>query len=285
VLVPSDDVDWVSSELAELDTIGIEEITGGFTTRGRPVEAGFTLLRAGFVSDELAARAEAMLDGPYERRFEVLIGDDWLDAWRDGFEPVSVGDFLVWPDWKSGVEIPTGRDVGQVVRFDPGRAWGTGGHQSTKLALELLQDVPPTTLAHATVLDAGCGSGLLAVAAALLGAVHVDAVDIDITAPGVTDSNAARNGVGDRVHASNESVEAISQRNAGRYDVVLANILAPVLIELAPHLQIGLSTGGVLILAGLIDTQVDQIRNAFAPLTVVREVHDGVWRGLLLRRP
>ncbi len=284
VLVAPDEVEWVSAELSDLDTIGIEEVALGFTTNATPIPADMVMLRAGFASDAMAATAERELTGARWRRFEVLIGDDWLDAWRDGFEPVSVGRLLIWPEWRDlpDPSTPNAAEGLQVVRFDPGRAWGTGGHQSTRLALQLLQSLPAGTVKGAKVLDAGCGSGLLGIAAALMGAAPVDAVDVDMAAPPIVAANAARNDVGSVVTASTESVASVADRAAGTYDIVLANILAPVLIELAPQLVQALAPGGHLILAGLIDSQVGDICRAFTSLRVQHIAADGIWRGLLL---
>ncbi len=283
VLVSPDDVELVSADLAELDTIGIEEVAGGSTTNGTPVPEGMVMLRAGFASDAMAAAAEQELPGSHWRRFEVLIGDDWLDAWRDAFQPVVSGRFLIWPDW-SDAEVPEDTAELQVVRFDPGRAWGTGGHQSTRLALRLLQSLPAEAVEGATVFDAGCGSGLLGIVAALLGATHVDAVDVDMAAPPIVAANAALSGVESVVSASTETVESVAQRAAGTYDIVLANILAPVLIGLAPHLTQSLAPHGQLILAGVIDSQVADICRAYQMLRLEHIAADGIWRGLLLRR-
>ncbi len=282
VLAAPDDVEWVSAELAELDTIGIEEVAAGSTSNGTPIPDGFVMLRAGFASDTFAAVAERDLSGPHWRRFEVLIGNDWLDAWRDGFDPVPCGRFLIWPDW-SDDEPPNDAAGLQVVRFDPGRAWGTGGHQSTLLALRLLQSLPSELLEGARVFDAGCGSGLLGIVAARLGASHVEAVDIDMASPPIVAANAALNGVASIVSASTESVVSVVEHSPGAFDVVLANILAPVLIELAPQLVRAVAPDGSLILAGLIDSQVADICRAFAPLRVQHIAADGIWRGLLLR--
>ena len=159
VLVAPDEVEWVSAELSDLDTIGIEEVALGFTTNATPIPADMVMLRAGFASDAMAATAERELTGARWRRFEVLIGDDWLDAWRDGFEPVSVGRLLIWPEWRDlpDPSTPNAAEGLQVVRFDPGRAWGTGGHQSTRLALQLLQSLPAGTVSAGTFSQGATG--------------------------------------------------------------------------------------------------------------------------------
>jgi ribosomal protein L11 methyltransferase len=274
------DAEWVSSDLAELDTIGIEEVIGTHTTNGTEVPPAHVLYRAGFVSDLAAATAERELSGDIWRRLEVVIGNEWLDAWRDGFEPVEVGRVLIWPAWQGDPPEPT--TVDQIVlSFDPGRAWGTGGHESTKLALRLLQSLPE--LIDATLLDAGCGSGILSVAAIRLGAAHADGVDTDMSAPEITRNNAVRNFVGEHIIASNTLVVDLAQTHTGAYDVVVANILAPVLIELASDLLRLRKPGAPIVLAGLIDSQIERVVAAYAPLTATRVISDGVWRGLILR--
>jgi ribosomal protein L11 methyltransferase len=277
VLVPLADVEFASAELAELDTIGIEECETGTTTNGQTIPEGHVMLRAGFASDDAAAYAEEELSPPWRRRFEVLIGDDWLDAWRDGFEPVAVNNIVIWPSWWT--DEPDASAGHLIIRFDPARAWGTGGHESTKLALLLLQQL---TLTGRTVFDAGCGSGILSVAAALLGARHVMGADVDMASPGITRANAEHNGVGATIVATTEPIADIAKAQAGAFDVVVANILAPVLIEIAPALRALRAPHAPVILAGLIDSQVERVTRAFHPLQCVQIESDGVWRGLVL---
>jgi ribosomal protein L11 methyltransferase len=280
VIAPVADADWVSSELAELDTIGIEEVASAYSTDGREVPSDHLLFRAGFASDVAAAHAELELSRNWWRRFEVLIGNEWLDAWRDDFTPVEVGRLLVWPSWKGDAPAVAHPDQ-LVIPFDPGRAWGTGGHESTKLALTMLQALPE--LVGATVFDAGCGSGILSVAAVLLGADHADGVDTDMASPQIMMENAERSLVQDRVSASAESIEHVAFTRPGSYGLIVANILAPVLIEIAPALLTLRQPGAPIVLAGLIDTQVERVLRAYAPLQKSAELRDGVWRGLVLR--
>jgi ribosomal protein L11 methyltransferase len=278
VVIDEAELEWVSGLLSEFDTIGIEEVRDGSTTNGTPIRDGQVLLRAGFASDQAAAEAEQELDGPWQRRFEVLIGNDWLDAWRESFAPVEIGRLLIWPAWTVPAPQPAPGQV--VVPFDPGRAWGTGGHESTKLALTLLQTI---NLDEWRVFDAGCGSGILGVAAALLGAALVDGVDIDMASPAIAAANADRAGVSDRVRVSTTPIEAWANNHMHTYDGIVANILAPVLIEIAPQLLRLRRQSAPVILAGLIGSQVERVAEAYSPLRIINRVNDGEWVGLLLQ--
>jgi ribosomal protein L11 methyltransferase len=297
VLVPEADVEWASAELAEYDIVGIEEIRNGeirsgetlniqtrnaetvsTTTNGTPIGEGHVLLRVGCPSDAHAAELEQQLSKPWWRRFEVLIGDDWLDSWRDDFQPIEVGPILVWPAWFGDPPALTSPRI--AIPFEPGRAWGTGAHQSTQLALRLLLRLD---LRGAKVFDAGCGSGLLSVAAAKLGANEVLGCDIDMTAPAIAHANAERAGVRDRVTATTQSIRELTESTSGRWDVVVANILAPVLIDHADDLQQLVALNGHIVLAGLIDEQLERVSNAYLPFRVITTLADGTWQGLLLQ--
>ena len=143
------------------------------------------------------------------------------------------------------------------IRLDPGLAFGTGTHPTTALCLEWLDDLD---LDGRTVLDYGCGSGLLAIAALKLGARSALAMDIDPQAVTATRSNAVANGVDDRLEVVG-SDEAIG----GRYDVVVANILAGPLVELAESIATRLSSAGDLALSGILSEQVDEVAAAYRP--------------------
>ena len=145
-----------------------------------------------------------------------------------------------------------------VVRLDAGLGFGTGAHPTTALCLRWLAAHPPT---GADVIDWGCGSGILAVAAARLGARHLWALDIDPQALTATRDNAARNAVAARI----DVLAADALPAAARADLVIANILAPVLVALAPRLLAALRPGGALLLSGLLQSQVAEVAHAFEP--------------------
>jgi ribosomal protein L11 methyltransferase len=184
------------------------------------------------------------------RALEAVPARDWIRAAREQFTPVEItASFWIVPSWHGP---PPGARL--VIRLDPGLAFGTGSHPTTRMCLRWLA-------AHAqpwsNVLDYGCGSGILAIAAALLGARRVCAVDIDPAAVAATKDNANANGV---------TIAAGGPESAaGQYAVVLANILAAPLKLLAPVLAGRVAAGGDLLLTGILERQVDELRAAYAP--------------------
>ncbi len=185
-------------------------------------------------------------------RVDTLADQVWERAWLEHFHPLRFGERLwVCP---SDQEPPDPDAV--IVRLDPGLAFGTGTHPTTALCLAWLDAAP---LTHAQVIDYGCGSGILAVAAAKLGAATVHAVDIDPQALTATRDNAARNGVAERIHTcAPERLPAVTA------DIVIANILAGPLVELADHLSALLKPGAHLVLSGLLAEQADAVQRAYA---------------------
>jgi ribosomal protein L11 methyltransferase len=193
------------------------------------------------------AAAAAGLEVP-EFRTHRVADEDWVRATQSQFEPQRIaGRLWIVPTWH---EAP---GEGVVLRLDPGLAFGTGAHPSTRLVLGWLATQP---LAGARVLDYGCGSGILAIAAAKLGAARVDAVDVDPDALAATDDNARANGVELLVCAP----EALPP---GDYDIVLANILAQPLIVLEPLLAARVSAGGRVALSGILDAQAAEVAGAY----------------------
>jgi ribosomal protein L11 methyltransferase len=179
---------------------------------------------------------------------------DWVRLTQSQFEPVAITPtFWIVPTWH---EVPEG--AMQVIRLDPGLAFGTGTHPTTKMCLRWISRAP--TLGR--TLDYGCGSGILAIAAAKFGAEAVDAVDIDPAAVTSTLANAQANGV-----SLNAGLPDLA---SGTYDTVLANILATPLKVLAPLLCSHVTNGGNLVLAGILERQADELMEAYAPWVSLR---------------
>ncbi len=186
-------------------------------------------------------------------KIDVLEDKDWERAWMDNYHPMCFGDRLwVVPSW-----TPAPNPNAINLLLDPGLAFGTGTHQTTALCLEWLDGLD---LQDAVVVDYGCGSGILAVAALLLGAREAWCVDLDPQALLATRDNAERNGVSDRV-----KVFMPEDMPAVKADVVVANILAGPLAQLAGTLTGFLKPTGQLALSGIITSQVDELVSAYSP--------------------
>ena len=188
-----------------------------------------------------------------ECRLTALEERDWVRAWMDHFHPMRFGRRLwVCP---TGQTPPDPQAVN--IRLDPGLAFGTGTHPTTALCLEWLDGAD---LSGKTVLDYGCGSGILAIAAAKLGARRAWAVDIDPQALLASDDNAAENGVEDRIELASPAELPMDLQ----VDVLLANILAGVLVRLAPELGRRVQPGGRLALSGILEAHADAVQAAFS---------------------
>jgi ribosomal protein L11 methyltransferase len=202
--------------------------------------------------------------------------DDAPEAtWREFATAVEVGErVVIRPAWQAPLDRP-----GTIeVAIEPGGAFGLGDHPTTRLsAAAVSRLVSP----GARVLDVGCGTGVLAVLAARLGAGSVVAIDVAEAAKEATRDNADRNGVGDRIDASTTALTDV----AGEYDVVLANILAPVLVSLAPDLRRVTAPGGRLVIAGVLADRFDHVLAALAPMRPVRTEEIDGWAGVELADP
>jgi ribosomal protein L11 methyltransferase len=180
----------------------------------------------------------------------VVPDQDWVRLTQSQFAPVEVTpDFWIVPTWH---EVPA--QARQIIRLDPGLAFGTGTHPTTRMCLRWIARQPGMP---GRVLDYGCGSGILAIGAARYGAQDIDAVDIDEAAVESTRLNARANDV--RLNAG------LPDMAAGRYQTVLANILATPLKVLAPLLCAHVAEGGSLVLAGILERQADELKAAYAP--------------------
>lgn len=184
---------------------------------------------------------------------------DWVRLTQSQFAPVEITpEFWIVPTWHEPPE-----QAKQVIRLDPGLAFGTGTHPTTRMCLRWI--AKQGAFAGQRVLDYGCGSGILAIGAAKFGAPDIDAVDIDEAAVSSTRLNAEANGV--RLNAG------LPEAAKGRYGTVLANILATPLKVLAPLLCSHVAPGGSLVLAGILERQADELKQAYAPYATL-EVSD-----------
>ncbi len=200
---------------------------------------------------------------------------DWVRLTQSQFDPVPITpQFWIVPSWH---DVPEG--AVQTIRLDPGMAFGTGTHPTTRMCLRWIaaQGAARGEQGLGRVLDYGCGSGILAIGAATFGAAPVDAVDIDPAAVQATLDNASTNGV---------QLEAgLPERAQGEYQTVLANILATPLKVLAPLLCAHVAPGGHLVLAGILERQAEELQQAYAPWVnlAVADAEDG-WILMVARR-
>jgi len=250
----------VSVEDADADTAAERALYGepGLPAPGPGWQR--SLVKALFDDARQATEAAALLLAQPEAGRVTLLAvaelpeQDWVRLTQSQFEPVAITpDFWVVPSWH---EPPAA--ARRAIRLDPGLAFGTGTHPTTRMCLRWIAE--HATQAHppwSRVLDYGCGSGILAIGAGLFGARAIDAVDIDPAAVESARANALANGV-----AINAALPGAAQ---GVYALVLANILATPLKLLAPLLCAHLQPGGDLVLAGILERQADELKEAYAP--------------------
>lgn len=200
---------------------------------------------------------------------------DWTEGWKAGYSPQRIGRIVVVPSWLDEPIAP-----GEVqLRLDPGMAFGTGLHPTTRGCLHLLQQLDPMPT---VVLDVGSGSGILALAALRLGAERAICLDTDAAAVEATRANAISNGLGERVEAWHGELPAVPSEQFG---LVVANLVASLLVELAPRLAAHLRPGGLLLASGIIDHRADEVVDALAGagLVVQRRIDDDEWVSLRLQ--
>jgi ribosomal protein L11 methyltransferase len=268
LMVPEAQVESVSDALDALDALSVsvedadamtDAETALFGEPGMPApKEGWCRSRiVGLFNSDTAAHEAAALLGAQDffggcevLGVKNLPEQDWVRLTQSQFEPVAItDDFWIVPSWH---EPPSGAQ--HVIRLDPGLAFGTGTHPTTRMCLRW---IAARDLAQQRVLDYGCGSGILAIGAARMGAGDVTAVDIDPAAVTATDLNAHANHV--RLHSG------LPEQASGVFDVVLANILATPLKVLAPLLCAHVQVGGQLVLAGILSRQTEELKEAYAP--------------------
>ncbi|WP_249976588.1 50S ribosomal protein L11 methyltransferase [Vreelandella olivaria] len=212
--------------------------------------------------------------------YELLADRDWEREWMDDFTPLRMGERLwIVPSWHK----PPEADAVNLI-LDPGLAFGTGTHPTTALCLEWLDSLATTNqLQDKTVLDVGCGSGILAIAALKLGARHADATDIDPQALLASRDNAKRNHIADQ----QLSLYYPEQLVGGPYPIVTANILAGPLVELAPVIASHVAPGGSIALSGILANQANDVQEAYQAQGITMDepaIREG-WVRLSGKRP
>lgn len=279
---------WLELEVeADVEAVeAVSEILSRFAPGGTSVEPAFELVEEGLsarvdpsrpavvrayvpardpaAAAAAATAAEAALDhlrafelrpiGPIRTR--VVDEADWADAWKRHFPVTRIGRrIVIRPSWRRHRAAPGDA----VIVLDPGMAFGTGLHPTTRLCLEAIEDLADEgRLEAARVLDVGCGSGILSIAAVRLGAGSVLGVDIDPIAIEATAANAARNGLGAAIRPRVGSVPT----EAGPFQIVLANLIASLLVRLAADLAAELAAGGRLVASGIFRDREDDVRGA-----------------------
>ncbi|MDQ2934407.1 MAG: 50S ribosomal protein L11 methyltransferase [Chloroflexota bacterium] len=201
---------------------------------------------------------------------------DWMEAWKAGYTPQRIGRIVVLPSWLD--EPISAAEV--LLRLDPGMAFGTGLHPTTRGCLRLLQELRPMPPA---VLDVGSGSGILALAALKLGVERAVCFDTDAVAVEATLANAATNGLSDRVDARRGS---LPEEVPERFPLVVANLVASLLVELAPRLAAHATPGATLLASGIIDRRAGEVIGALtrAELILRERIDEDEWVSLRLER-
>jgi ribosomal protein L11 methyltransferase len=276
--VPESEADVASFELFELGATGLEVRDGTTLERGK---AGCQTLVASFEHDAQASSALESLPEAWSPRLSAIVGDAWRDEYKKYFHPFLLcRGLVVRPPWE-----PYAPKEGELVlTLEPGRAFGTGLHETTSLVAEVLAE-RAGELSGKGVLDVGTGSGILALTALLLGAGEARAIDVDADAVSVAKENGAANDLCERLVADDTPLGDLS----GRYAVVLANIEAGVLGELAPALAQRAAPGALVVLSGILappaSGQVPALLEVYSDFVHLETKTKGEWAALVLRAP
>jgi len=210
--------------------------------------------------------------------FKNLDDTEWSEQWKEFFKPLPIGErILVYPSWESVGDFP-GRDI--RIQIDPGMAFGTGGHSTTLLALELLES---SIQGGEKIADVGVGSGILSIAAVKLGAREAVAIDVDEKATGIARENSQKNGVGDRIHVMRgDSIRVIEDK----YDTIVCNIYTKVILSMIPDFRACLRSDGSLILSGILEIELPKIEVELQNngLAILETRFDEEWAAVLANR-
>ena len=224
----------------------------------------------------LSTRLPALgIDGVID--LEGMNEDDWAESWKQYYKPVPLGKVTIVPAW----EEYEAKDGEVIIRMDPGMAFGTGTHETTRLVIRLMQDL---IVGGERVLDVGTGSGILSICASKLGAKSCNAYDIDPVAVKVARENAIADGCDNITVGVSDLLRGVDLEG-GKYDFCVANIVADIIIRMLPDVTKYVKNASPLILSGIIGERADEVRAAVIShgFTVEKEIKENDWVGMLVR--
>lgn len=237
-----------------------------------PEERSLAECRA-FINDRLLALSIAA-----EITAEGLKEEDWAENWKQYYKPVKLGRITIVPAW----EDYTAEEGEVIIRMDPGMAFGTGTHETTRLVIRLMQN---EILTDKKVLDMGTGSGILSIAAAKLGAKSCNAYDIDPVAVKVARENVSDSGF-KNIEVGISDLLAGVDLSGGKYDICLANIVADIILRMLPDVDKYVKADGKIILSGIIAPRADEIREALCAhgYKILNEANENDWLAMLVTK-
>ena len=220
--------------------------------------------------------AELSLDA--EISFEGMNEDDWAESWKQYYKPIHLGKVTIVPAW----EKYDAKDGEVIIRMDPGMAFGTGTHETTRLVMRIMQD---EIKGGERLLDVGTGSGILSICASKLGAKSCNAYDIDPVAVKVARENAKDDGC-DNITVGVSDLLAGVDLSGGKYDFCVANIVADIIIRMMPDIPDYLEDGAPLILSGIIAPRADEVRDCVKKygFNIIREEQENDWIAIMAKR-
>jgi ribosomal protein L11 methyltransferase len=257
--------------LWELGATGLEERDE--TTLVREPAPALPVVIASFPDEAAAQYALKELRPEYDAEISYEARQDWAIEWRRGFGAQRIGKrLLLHPSWE---KVESQADE-VVLSIDPENAFGSGDHETTRLVLQILDE---RVTGGERVLDVGCGSAVLSIAALRLGAASAVAIDIEEDAVVVALRNASLNAVASQLEASTRPLAEIT----GLYEIVLANIETRVLIQMPEQLEARLAPGGILVLSGILRVERDELLAAYASMRLESVIEEGEWCACVLR--
>lgn len=264
-------LDYADQEF--MDSLGTEVTIKAYFNQGSTPEELAVLIR-----EKLKFVSQYLEIGRGYQGFSEVDDEDWATAWKKYYKPFNISDSVVIkPSWEQYEK----RSGEIVIEMDPGMAFGTGTHETTRLCSQLLEKYVKK---GDTVIDVGCGTGILSIIAVKLGVAHAEAIDIDEVAARVTKENCAINGVSDHISVSKGVLADLKPQGA---DIVVANIIADVVVSLSPIMTGYLKKGGILLTSGIIRERKDDVITAYTGLgfRFLEMLEMGEWVAIVFQCP